>query len=111
MKRPYLFKWVLVFSALLAGSTLLVAQQQVSGQVTDEEGAPLIAVNILEVGTSKGTITDLDGNYNLTVSPNATLSFSYTGYEPQTVAVNNQSVINVTLAAGTLLDEIVVVGY
>lgn len=96
---------------LLIGAISLSAQQKISGKVTDPAGEPIIAVNILEVGTSNGTITDLDGNYELTVSPDASISFSYTGYESKILAVNNQTVLNVTLSEGALLEEIVVVGY
>lgn len=101
---------VLLLSGLLL-SNGLAAQQNVLGKVTDTEGLPLIGVNILEVGTSNGTSTDFDGNFRISVNPNARLSFSYTGYEPQTVAVNGQQEINLTMTAGALLDEIVVVGY
>ena len=66
-----------IFFTLLSISCL-IAQQRVSGTVTDSNGSPLIGVNILELGTSNGTITDLDGKYDLEVSPEASLVFSYT---------------------------------
>ena len=61
-----------------AGATAL-AQQTVSGVVTDADGLSLIGVNILEKGTANGTVTDLDGNFEIEVSPGATLVFSYAG--------------------------------
>ena len=76
----------------LLGTSTLQAQHRVSGTVTATDGAPLIGVNILEVGTSNGTITDFDGKYELTVSPDASLTFSYTGFQPQTLAVAGQGV-------------------
>ena len=110
MKKPTLTRTILLLSGLLL-STFLVAQDKVSGTVTDTEGTPLIGVNILVTGTSIGTITDLDGTYELSVTLPASLTFSYTGYQTQTIEINNQDVINVTLSEGALLDEVVVVGY
>ena len=86
----------------------LMAQNQVSGEVTDENGQGLIGVNVLEVGTTNGTITDLDGSYSIAVSDGASLTFSFTGYDNQTIEVGNQTTINVSLQAGVALDEVVV---
>ncbi|MDY3853168.1 MAG: carboxypeptidase-like regulatory domain-containing protein, partial [Prevotella sp.] len=71
------------------------AQQQavhtVTGQVTDEKGEPLIGVSILIKGTSKGTVTDIDGNFKLPVdNKNAVLVFSYIGYTAQEVNVQGR---------------------
>ena len=96
---------------LLLSFSVVEAQHTVSGTVIEEDGSPLIGVNILEVGTNNGTVTDLDGNYQLQVGENSTLTFSYTGYQAHTMAVNGQSVINITMSGTVLLDEIVVVGY
>ena len=83
--------------------------QEISGTVTGSDGEPLIGVNILEKGTSNGTITDLDGTYTLTVSSaDAVLQFSYTGFSTTELAVAGQSTINVTLDPGVLIDEVVV---
>lgn len=90
-----------------------VVQQKktVTGKVTDAMG-PVIGANVLIKGTSKGVITDIDGNFSLEVEPGATLVFSYIGYTSKEVVVGNQSVINVRLSEDTeLLDEVVVVGY
>lgn len=88
-------------------------QQSVSGVVTDENGQPLQAVSIVEQGTTNGTTTDAAGRYSLNVSnSNASLLFSYIGFVSQTVAVANQSSINVTLVEDVnVLDELIVVGY
>ena len=69
----------------------------VKGKVVDKGGEAVIGANILVKGTSTGAVTDLDGNYTLSVSPNATLVFSYIGMKSQTVAVNNRKQIDVTL--------------
>jgi TonB-linked SusC/RagA family outer membrane protein len=95
----------LCFAMLLAFP--LVAQQTVTGTVTSD-GESLIGVNIIEKGTSNGVLTDLDGNYSIKVGEDATLVFSYTGYETQEVAVGSQTKIDVQLSAGVNLDEVVV---
>src|SRR5690554_1964628 len=85
----------------------------VTGIVMDVNNQPLIGVTILEVGTTNGTVTDIDGNYSVRVeSGNATLRFTYIGYEEQHVDVNNRATINVVLSEETsILDEVVVVGF
>ena len=105
-------QWLLV-GALALLSNVVIAQQTITGTVTDEStGETLIGVNILVVGTSSGTITDFDGNYSLTLPEGATkLQFSYTGYRSQTITVDGRTNINVALGAGELLEEVVVIGY
>jgi TonB-linked SusC/RagA family outer membrane protein len=85
----------------------------VAGTVVDEDGLPLIGVNILIKGTTRGAVTDLDGNFSLDlVDGQEVLVFSYTGYEPVEVAVNGRSVLQVTMSESvSQLDEIVVIGY
>lgn len=85
---------------------------QISGRIVDSTGEPLIGVNILEKGTSNGTITDFDGKFTLNVSPNSTLVISYIGYKEQEIKVTNQTSFNITLHEDTeTLDEVVVIGY
>ncbi|WP_163378964.1 SusC/RagA family TonB-linked outer membrane protein [Cyclobacterium sp. SYSU L10401] len=85
---------------------------QISGTVTDENGAPLPGASITVLGTSSGTVTDIDGNYSITVPEEADLVFSYIGYESKTVAVGTQTTIDITLLQdASSLDEVVVVGY
>ncbi|MEM1121292.1 MAG: TonB-dependent receptor [Bacteroidota bacterium] len=100
----------LLFACLLS-SSFLIGQQRISGTITSTEGEPLIGANILEAGTANGTITDLDGKYELSVEENASLIISYTGYQDQTIVVNGQSIIDISLNEGSILDEVVVVGY
>jgi len=84
----------------------------VKGQVKDDAGEPLISAAVAELGTSNGAVTDLDGNYTITVASNATLQFSFIGYQTQTIPVSGRTTINVTLSEDTeLLDEVVVIGY
>ncbi len=77
--------------------------------MTDPQGTPLIGVNIIEQGTSNGTVTDFDGNFDLEVAgPNAVLEFSYTGYQTQQVSIDNRTSLAVTLQEGVSLQEVVV---
>ena len=85
---------------------------QISGTVIDGTGEPIIGANVLEVGTTNGVITDIDGNFKLSVQPNAKIQVSFIGYITQTVTVGSQSNIKVTLKEDAqALDEVVVVGY
>ena len=103
-------KFVTFMLALLA-TTALFAQNKVTGKVSDDLG-PAIGVSVMEKGTNNGVITDMDGNYVITVKPGATLVFSSIGYAAQEIVVGSQSVINVVLKEDTeFLDEVVVVGY
>lgn len=85
----------------------------IQGRVTDANGNPLPGVNIVEVGTTKGAVTDLDGNYSISVSnENAVLRFSFVGYLTEEVEVDNRTNIDITLIEDIqALDEVVVVGY
>lgn len=83
----------------------------VKGQVSDSEG-PVIGATVKVKGASTGSVTDIDGNYSISVRPGATLTFSYLGLKTKEVKVGSQRVINVTLSADDqLLNEVVVVGY
>ena len=95
---------------LLAMSYSLNAQFAVKGTVIDDTGTPLIGVNILEKGTLNGTVTDADGAFSLRVAnENATLVFSYTGYENQEVPLAGRSNLNITLSPDVeVLEEVVV---
>ena len=85
---------------------------QVTGEVTDQDGFGLPGVNILVLGTTSGTTTDLEGRYELTVPGDATLRFSYTGFVSQEISVDNRSTINVELSSdANIMEEVVVVGY
>ena len=85
----------------------------VSGLITDKTGEPVIGVNIIEKGTTNGTITDIDGNYSLTVKgPQSVLIISYIGYKEQEIPVGNHQKLNVVLEEDSkMVDEIVVIGY
>jgi TonB-linked SusC/RagA family outer membrane protein len=84
----------------------------ITGTVTDENGEAIPGVTVSVPDTGIGTATDLDGNYSLTAPEGSTLVFSFIGFETQSIAVGDRSVIDVTLSEDVAsLDEVVVVGY
>lgn len=88
-------------------------QKSIKGKVTDQTGATLPGASVVVKGTTIGSITDIDGNYNLSNIPeNATLQFSFVGMKVQEVIIGKQSVINVTLAEESIgIEEVVAIGY
>ena len=83
--------------------------KKVTGTIVDSNGEPLIGVSIVVKGTTSGTITDIDGNYTLTVPEDATLQFSYVGFRNEEMSVSGQDALNLTMVEDTkLLDEVVV---
>lgn len=99
---------------LFLNCSILFAQaQNVTGTVTDAEGAPIPGVNILVKGTNTGTTTDVNGRYAVNVEgENQILVFSFIGYSSQEIPVNNRNVIDLSLQPDTqVLEEVVVVGY
>ena len=98
------------FVFFLLCSAVMMAQNKVSGTVLDATGEPLIGVSVLEAGTNNGVVTNFDGNFTLTVKQGAKLTFSYVGYNPQTLPAANG--MKVTLEEDNkVLNEVVVVGY
>lgn len=85
-------------------------EHTVKGVITDEKGEPLIGVSVAVPGSTQGTVTDIDGNYTITLPSGVTqLMYSYIGYKPQTVLIENKTVLNIVLKEDTqLLDEVVV---
>jgi TonB-linked SusC/RagA family outer membrane protein len=102
-------KHLILFGILMSLYSFGVfAQVSVRGTVTSSDGEPIIGANVIELGSNNGTATDLDGNYQLKVGPNAILEFTYTGYVSQKFTVGVQTMINVTLEEGVSLSEMVV---
>ncbi|WP_439481926.1 SusC/RagA family TonB-linked outer membrane protein [Cyclobacterium plantarum] len=85
-------------------------QKTVTGEVTDTEGLPLIGVAVLAKGTSQGTVTNLDGEFSLTIPRDTEiLNFSYIGYQPQEVMIGSQSTFNITMSEAAVgLKEVVI---
>ena len=116
MKRKKSFKLRSFFTLLLSVIAFGLSAQNltVKGVVTDDTDMTVIGATVIVEGdATRGTVTDIDGNYELSNVPkDAKLVFSYVGYKSQTIAVNGRSTINVVLSSDTeLLDEVVVVGY
>src|SRR6185312_7474156 len=85
---------------------------KITGKVTGDNGEPLANVTVQVKGSDRGTTTDFSGNFTLLVPDNATLTFSYIGYNSQDVAVSGQSVFNIKMVpSNKVLDQVVVVGY
>lgn len=104
-----------LLSLLVTMISLSVSAQNVTvtGTVKDKTGESVIGASVVEKGnTGNGTITDIDGNYSLSVPSNATLVFSYVGMTTQEVHVKGQTIVNVTMSDDAqALEEVVVIGY
>lgn len=86
--------------------------RRVTGKIIDNYGETVLGANVVEKGTTNGTVTDINGDFSLSVSEGATLTITYIGYLPQEIVVGNRTTINITLQEDTQrLDEVVVVGY
>ena len=97
---------------LMLSSSLIFAQNNISGSVSDESGNPVPGATVVVEGTNTGVVTDFDGNYQINASAGDQLTFSSLGFASQTITVGNQSQINVTLMSSVdILDEVVVSGY
>jgi TonB-linked SusC/RagA family outer membrane protein len=105
-------KRILSLMLLLSiGSTLLGQVSQVNGKVTDTDGLPMPGVTVHLVGTTTGTITDVEGFYQVTAEEGV-LRFSFIGFIPQEVELTGQATVNIVLLEEvTVLDEVVVIGY
>ncbi|MBN1987488.1 MAG: carboxypeptidase-like regulatory domain-containing protein, partial [Prolixibacteraceae bacterium] len=107
-------KKIIYFILFALISTGIFAQEiQLKGIVTSaDDRQPLPGVSVVVVGTTKGTVTNFDGEYQLNVAGDAILQFSFIGMESQEIAVNGRSEINVEMLTETTgLDEVVVIGY
>ena len=107
-------KMIVISKKEAAGSSITQQKQIiVKGIVKDENGEPVVGANVVEKGTSNGTITDMDGNFSLSISEGSKLSITYIGYLDKDVAVSKgKTTLNIQLKEDTqALDEVVVVGY
>ena len=94
------------------GTEVVQQTRTIQGTILDSTGVPVIGANIIVKGTTRGTITDLDGNFTLEVSKGETLLISYIGFLDYTVQIANQNNLKITLKEDSKsLDEVVVVGY
>ena len=112
MKFTKQLKHAVLIIMLSLPSILFSQTKIVRGTIIDGKGETLIGVNVVEKGTTNGTVTDVDGNFSLSVPNNAVLVVSYVGFRSQEVPVAGKSSLQITLVEDTeILDEVVVVGY
>lgn len=105
-------KRILLNAVFVAFGTMAFAQQSVdvSGNVKDEAGEPVIGATVTEDGTQNATVTDMDGNFRLKTKPGAKLKITYIGFKPQTVTAGPS--MNITIQEdNNVMDELVVTGY
>ncbi|VBB48056.1 SusC/RagA family TonB-linked outer membrane protein [uncultured Paludibacter sp.] len=103
-------KLYVLFLSTFLSTALLFSQKTIIGVVTSsEDNSPLIGVSVTVKGTTRGVLTNIDGNYSISASSNEKLVFSYIGMQPQEISIGNQSVINVVLTPDSkVLEEVVV---
>jgi TonB-dependent starch-binding outer membrane protein SusC len=115
MRKIDVFKKEVLLITLLLLCVHFVSLAQtvrVAGSVKDPSGMSLPGVNIIIVGTTQGSVSDIDGNYAIETDANSTLQFNFLGFSVQDIPVNGRTIIDVTLREDLLrLDEVVVVGY
>ena len=104
---------MITFALFCLLTQLSLAQQNVvEGTVTDQNGNPLLGVNVIQKNTSNGTATDFDGNFQLNVPQDGILVFSFIGFETKEVAVDQRQRVDVVLSEDSeSLDEVVLIGY
>lgn len=105
--------FVLMLFLVMFPSVLLAQHRAITGTVSDGNGESIIGVNVIEVGTTNGTITDVEGRFSLNVSsPTAKLQFRYIGYATKELSLDGKTALTVVLQEDTkALDEVVVVGF
>lgn len=97
---------------LLTVSYAFAQDKSISGTVTDSDGEPLLGATVLVVGTSNGTSTDFDGNFNLRASVGDKLEVSYVGFTSKVIVVDSRSSYTIALDADSnVMDEVLVVAY
>lgn len=97
---------------LIIKESVFEKDRKITGIITDSQGDPIIGANVVVKGSITGTVTDLDGNFELQASPGAALIISYVGYISKEISTKGQEVLNVHLSEDmTALEEIVVIGY
>ena len=103
-------KRLLLLFGLLLGTTLMVhAQRTITGVVSEADGTPMIGASIMVKGTTTGTVTDLDGSFEISVDADAeALIISYNGFTPREVELGASTVLNVVLDEGVTLETAVV---
>ncbi|MFC3417850.1 SusC/RagA family TonB-linked outer membrane protein [Algoriphagus hitonicola] len=103
-----IWKGIWAFSMLFILNLSWAQQVRITGKVSDANNAPLPGATVLVKGTTRGTVSDVDGAYSIEASPEETLVFSFVGFETVEKPIGNASIINVSLTEGFALNEVVV---
>jgi TonB-linked SusC/RagA family outer membrane protein len=103
-----ILQWIATACLLFTISFSFAQEALISGKVSDANNEPLPGATILVKGLNRGTITEVDGTYSISAAPNEVLVFSFVGFENIERTVGNQTIINVVLAEGMALSEVVV---
>jgi TonB-dependent starch-binding outer membrane protein SusC len=115
MRKRQIFRLLFILGIWVSGLTMFAQQSRlIQGKVVDNRNEPLPGVNIIIKGTVSGTVSDIDGNYQLQVNnpEQAVLVYRFIGFDEKEIAVSNQTTINVTLEESSIgLDEVVAIGY
>ena len=109
MKKKLLLSLIAVCSVMFG---LMAQNKTVTGTVTGADGAPIAGATVVVEGTSIGTTTDIAGHYSIAAPSDGKLNVSFIGYEDQTVAIANKTVIDIQMSeSNTAIDDVVVMGY
>ena len=108
--KPFLIALVCIGNLMCLNAQ---SQRQITGRVMDESGELLIGVNVLEVGTTNGAVTDINGTYTIVVTThNPVLRFTYVGFIEREVRVGSEGILDVSMSEDIgALEEVVVIGY
>ena len=102
----------ILFIFLLCSIVAVAQKKSITGIITDTAGEAVIGASIVEVGTTNGTVSDVDGNFTLSVSENASIQVSFIGFSSQTLSVKGKTNFKIVLKEDSeLLQEVVVTGY
>ena len=105
-------KTIFLILCLLCSIGAMAQKKSITGVVTDAIGETVIGASVVEVGTTNGVITNLDGKFTLMVDPNGKIKVSYVGYQPQVIDIKGKNSFNIKLKEDSeMLDEVVVTGY
>ena len=105
-------KTIFLILCILCSLGAMAQKKSITGVVTDASGESVIGASVVEVGTTNGVITDIDGKFTLMVDPNGKIKVSFVGYQPQTIDVKGKGSFNIQLKEDSeMLEEVVVTGY
>lgn len=112
-KEPFAYRLVLfVLCAAFTANLSAQNQKTISGNITEENGVSVIGASVFVKGTTTGTVSDIDGNFSLSVPESSVITISYIGYHPQEIPVAGKTHLSIVLKEDNqLLDELVVIGY